>query len=468
MDLDELQHAYDYRDRVASVTEEGERSWVYALKPEGKYYNARTVLTIVFLIFFFGIPFIKVNGMPLVLFNVLEGKFILFSKIFWPQDFFIFAIAMITFVIFIALFTVVYGRLFCGWVCPQTIFMEMIFRRIEWWIEGNPAKQKLLNKAPWNNSKIAKKSLKHLIFFAISFLIANTFLSYIFGIDKLLKIIEEPVADHLALFIGVIGFTFLFYGVFAFVREIVCTTICPYGRLQGVLFDKDTMLVAYDYERGEPRDKFNKKEVRTTGDCIDCHQCVNVCPTNIDIRNGTQLDCTNCTACIDACDFMMEKVGLPKGLIRYASENGIKEGKKLTFTPKIKAYSALLIILMVVLTALLITRKDIDASVTRVSGQLYQELPDNQLSNLYITKIINKTNKEIPVELKLENIKGEIKLIGKSGLILKKESVNQAEFFIKVDRNAINERSTKLIIGLYQNGKKTGTIKTNFLGPFNL
>ena len=467
MDLDELQHAYDYRDRVASVTEEGERSWVYALKPEGKYYNARTVLTVVFLIFFFGIPFIKVNGMPFVLFNVLEGKFILFSKIFWPQDFFIFAIAMITFVIFIALFTVVYGRLFCGWVCPQTIFMEMIFRRIEWWIEGNPAKQKLLNKATWDISKIAKKSLKHLIFFTISFLIANTFLSYIFGIDKLFKIIEEPVADHLALFIGLIGFTFLFYGVFAFVREIVCTTICPYGRLQGVLFDKDTMLVAYDYERGEPRDKYNKKVVRTTGDCIDCHQCVNVCPTNIDIRNGTQLDCTNCTACIDACDFMMEKVGLPKGLIRYASENGIKEGKKITFTPKIKAYSALLIILMVVLTALLITRKDIDASITRVAGQLYQELPDNQLSNLYITKIINKTNKEIPVELKLENIKGEINLIGKSGFILKKESVNQAEFFIKVDRNAINERSTKLIIGLYQNGKKTGSIKTNFLGPFN-
>ncbi len=467
MDLDELQHADSYRDRVASVTEKGERSWVYALQPHGKYYNARTILTVVYLIVFFGLPFIKVNGMPFVLFNVLEGKFILFSKIFWPQDFFIFAIAMITFVIFIALFTVVYGRLFCGWVCPQTIFMEMIFRRIEWIIEGNPAQQKLLNNGAWNASKMGKKLLKHFIFFAISFLIANTFLSYIFGVDKLLKIIKEPISEHVALFVGLIGFTFLFYAVFAFVREIVCTTICPYGRLQGVLFDKDTMLVAYDYVRGEPRDKFNKKAVRTSGDCIDCHQCVNVCPTNIDIRNGTQLDCTNCTACIDACDFMMEKVGLPTGLIRYASENGISEGKKLTFTPKIKAYSVLLAILLIVLTTLLVTRKDVHASVTRVAGQLYQELPNNRLSNLYNTKIINKTNKEFPIKMKLENIKGEIKLIGKTEIKLKKESINQAEFFIEVDNKEIHQRSTKLLIGLYKNGEKIGVVKTNFLGPFN-
>lgn len=467
MDLDELQHADSYRDRVASVTEKGERSWVYALQPHGKYYNARTILTVVYLIVFFGLPFIKVNGMPFVLFNVLEGKFILFSKIFWPQDFFIFAIAMITFVIFIALFTVVYGRLFCGWVCPQTIFMEMIFRRIEWLIEGNPAKQKLLNKSGWNAEKIGKKFLKHFVFFLISFLIANTFLSYVFGVDKLLQIIKEPISEHVGLFLGLLGFTILFYAVFAFVREIVCTTICPYGRLQGVLFDKDTILVAYDYVRGEPREKFNKKNVRTTGDCIDCHQCVNVCPTNIDIRNGTQLDCTNCTACIDACDFMMEKVGLPTGLIRYASENGISEGKKLTFTPKIKAYSVLLAILLIVLTTLLVTRKDVHASVTRVAGQLYQELPNNRLSNLYNTKIINKTNKEFPIKMKLENIKGEIKLIGKTEIKLKKESINQAEFFIEVDNKEIHQRSTKLLIGLYKNGEKIGVVKTNFLGPFN-
>lgn len=466
MDLDDLQHYESFRDRVSTVTEKGSRNWVYALKPHGKYYTYRNILTIFYLIVFFGLPFVKVNGMPFVQFNIPEGKFILFSKIFWPQDFYIFAIAMVTFVIFIALFTVVYGRLFCGWVCPQTVFMELIFRPIEWLIEGSPAEQKLMDSHAWTFKKVWKKALKHFIFITISFLIANTFLAYIFGIDDLIKIIEEPLSQHTGLFIGLIVFTALFYAVFAFVREIVCTTICPYGRLQGVLFDKDTMLVAYDYVRGEQRAKFKKNEVRTQGDCIDCHQCVNVCPTGIDIRNGTQLDCTNCTACIDACDFMMEKVGLPKGLIRYASENGIAEGKKLSFTPKIKAYTGLLVILLIVLTTLLVTRKDVDTNITRTAGQLYQELPDNKLSNLYNAKIINKTNKSFQVELKLEDVKGDIKLIGLHALELKAENVNQATFFVELDRSVIKKRSTPIKIGVYKDGKKIQTVKTTFLGPF--
>ena len=466
MDLDELEHAASYRDRVSTVTEKGARNWVYALKPHGKFYNYRNILTAFYLLVFFGIPFIKVNGMPFVMFNVLEGKFILFSKIFWPQDFYIFAIAMIAFIIFIVLFTVIYGRLFCGWVCPQTIFMEMVFRPIEWLIEGSPGEQKLLNNGPWNAKKIGKKTLKHFIFFAISFLIANTFLSYILGVDKMIKIIEEPLSKHLALFFGLIFFTFAFYGVFAFVREIVCTTICPYGRLQGVMFDKDTMQIAYDYKRGEQRGKFKKNEERTLGDCIDCHQCVNVCPTGIDIRNGSQLDCVGCTACIDACDFMMEKVGLEKGLIRYASENGIAEGKKLTFTPKIKAYSVLLLILMVILSVLMATRNDVDSHITRTGGQLYQELPDNKLSNLYNAKIINKTNKEFPVELKLENVKGEIKLVGKQYISLKGEKIHTETFFIILDKKEIHDRTTKIKVGVYRDGKKIQTVKTNFLGPF--
>lgn len=461
-----MQHSESFRDRVSTVTEKGSRNWVYALQPKGKYYNFRNLLTIFYLVVFFGIPFIKVNGMPFVLFNVLEGKFILFSKIFWPQDFFIFAIAMVTFIIFIALFTVVYGRLFCGWVCPQTVFMELIFRRIEWWIEGSPAAQKLRDQGKWTAGKFGRKFLKHSVFFLISFLISNTFLSYIIGVDNLFKIIREPLSEHVGMFIGLIVFTFFFYGVFAFVREIVCTTICPYGRLQGVLFDKDTILVAYDYVRGEPRGKYKKNEERKHGDCIDCHQCVNVCPTGIDIRNGTQLDCTNCTACIDACDFMMEKVGLPKGLIRYASENGISQGKHLTFTPKIKAYTGLLLVLMAVLTVLLVTRRDVDSFISRTPGLLYQEMPGDKLSNLYTVKIINKTNKEFPVSLKLEGAKGAVLKVGYTVFNLKKESVNEATYFVIIDKKDIQKRMTDIAIGVYKDGKKIQTIHTNFLGPF--
>lgn len=466
MNTDEFDHEEEFRDRIGSVTEKGARNWIYALKPHGKYYNYRTILVVFYLLLFFGLPFIKVNGMPFVMLNVLDGKFILFSKIFWPQDFHIFAIAMIAFIIFIALFTVIYGRLFCGWVCPQTVFMEFVFRPIEWLIEGNPASQKLLNNGPWSGSKIFKKSLKHFIYLLISFIVANTFLAYIIGMDSLVKIIKEPLSAHLSLFLGLIFFTLTFYGVFAYIREIVCTTICPYGRLQGVMYDKDTMLVAYDYVRGEQRGKFKKNEQRTLGDCIDCHQCVHVCPTGIDIRNGTQLDCVGCTACIDACDFMMEKVGLPKGLIRYASENGIAEGKKMTFTPRIKAYTAVLVGLLVILAVLIATRKEIDTQIARTGGQLYQELPNDRMSNLYNAKIINKTNQEIPVELKVENLKADIQLVGKPTILLPKEKVLTETFFIILHKNDLKSRTTKLKIGVYRNGEKIQTINTNFLGPF--
>jgi polyferredoxin len=193
---------------------------------------------------------------------------------------------------------------------------------------------------------------------------------------------------------------------------------------------------------------------------------VNVCPTGIDIRNGTQLDCVGCTACIDACDFMMEKVGLEKGLIRYASENGISEGKKMTFTPKIKAYSGLLTVLFVVLAILLGTRNDVDTNITRTPGQLFQELPDGTLSNLYNAKIINKTNKSFPVELKLEGIEGQVKVISKKDLTLKKEAINTETFFIVIDKKNIKSRTTPIKVGVYRDGEKIQTIKTTFLGPF--
>jgi cytochrome c oxidase accessory protein FixG len=466
MEIAELQHTETFRDRLSTVQDNGSRNWIYASKPSGKLYNYRTILTVVYLALFFTVPFIKVNGMPFVQFNFPEGKFIIFSKIFWPQDFYIFAIVMITFIVFIALFTVVYGRIFCGWICPQTIFMEMIFRRIEWWIEGSPGKQKLDAKRPWTFSRIMRKALKHFVFLLISFLIAHTFLAYIYGSEQLVKIIREPLGNHLSLFLGVVVFTFIFYIIFTYIREIVCTTICPYGRLQGVLFDKDTLLVAYDYKRGEQRTKFKKNEVRTHGDCIDCNQCVQVCPMGIDIRNGTQMDCTNCTACIDACNFMMEKVNLPQGLIRLASENGIAEGKKISFTPKIKAYTAILVFLMCTLAVLLMTRRSIDTNISRTAGQLYQEMPGNKLSNLYNAKMINKTNKDESVQLKLENINGSIVLVGKQNINLHKEAVNQATFFIQLEKNMVKARKTRLVVGVYSGGKKIQEIKTTFLGPF--
>ncbi|MBP9104999.1 MAG: cytochrome c oxidase accessory protein CcoG [Chitinophagaceae bacterium] len=460
-----------FRDRLATVDEKGKRKWVFAQKPKGKFYNIRTLVSLGFFALFIAIPFIKLNGRPLFLFNIPESKFIIFGKIFWPQDFFIFGLTMVTFIIFIVLFTAAFGRLFCGWVCPQTIFMEMLFRKVEYLIEGDAAKQKLLKKSPWTAEKIRKKATKHTVFFILAFIIANFFLAYIIGIDELKKIISEPVSEHMVGFLSLLLFAGIFYGVYASFREQVCTVVCPYGRLQSVLLDRNSMIVAYDYKRGEPREKFKKNVAAeiNTGDCIDCFQCVKVCPTGIDIRNGTQMECVGCTACIDACDKMMTAVQRPKGLIRYASENGISEGKKLRFTGRMKFYTLLLIILSGILTLLLLSRKDIDGTILRTKGLTYQERGTDSLSNLFNIKIINKTIKDMPVTLRLEGDalnEGKIELVGASAIHLKQEDQATGSFFVVLPRKFVTKRKIKIGIGLYSGDKKITELNTNFTGPF--
>jgi cytochrome c oxidase accessory protein FixG len=466
MNPEDLQHAKTFRDRIPSVTESGSRNWVYAIPPKGPFYTWRKYISASFLILFILLPFLHYDGDPLFLFNFPEGKFILFGKIFWPHDFFIFAVAMICFIIFISLFTVLYGRLFCGWACPQTVFMEFVFRKIEWWIEGSASQQLQLNTMPWNLEKLRKKLLKHIIFITISFLIANIFLAYIIGVKELYTLIHEPITNHTTLLAGIIIFTLLFYFVFSHVREIVCTTICPYGRLQSVLFDKDTMQISYDYSRGEPRAKISKKTLRTEGDCIDCKLCVQVCPTGIDIRNGVQMECVGCTACIDVCNQVMEKVSFPKGLIRYASENEISGIRKFRFNTRMKAYSTLLCILLVFMGGLIMTRKTIDAYVKRVPGQLYQYPDKDHISNLYTMKIFNKSSVPNQIDVRLVNPEGKIRFVGSEHLVLKPESVSELEFFVILDNSIVNQRSSKIYFEIYKENQQIQQISTNFLGPF--
>lgn len=437
--------------------------WIYPTKPKGKLYDLRKYLSYVYLVVFFGLPFIKVAGDPLFMFNIVERKFVLFGMIFWPQDFFIFGLGMLIFIVFIALFTVIFGRVFCGWACPQTIFMELLFRRIEYWIIGDANQQKALKKMPWNGNKIGRVTLKYILFFALSFIIANTFLAYVIGLDEVVKIATEPLHKHRAGFVSLLIFTGVFFFIYSWFREQVCIIMCPYGRMQGVLLDQESIVVAYDYVRGEPRHKFRKNDI-SKGDCIDCGLCVKVCPTGIDIRNGTQLECVNCTACIDACDFMMESVKRPAGLIRFDSEKGIAEKKKLRFTTRMKAYSAVLLVLIGLEAALLSTRSDYDATILRAKGLLYQEQPDEQVSNLYTIKLVNKTRDSFPVTLKVENLNGRVEVMGK-GLTTKKEDVSQGEFFVYLDKADIRTRKTKLEIGIYSNNKRIKVVKTSFLGP---
>ena len=454
-----------FRDSVTTIDKKGKRVWIFPTMPKGRLYEARKWVSYICLLILFGLPFIEVNGNPLIMLNVLERKFIIFGLIFWPQDFFLFGLSMLTFVVFIVLFTSVFGRLWCGWTCPQTIFLEMVFRRIEYLIEGDANEQKALRAAPWSADKIVKKLSKHSIFFAISFLIANTFLAYIISWDELYHIIISPVSEHTGGFAAIMVFSGVFYGVFAHFREQVCLVVCPYGRLQGVLLDKNSIVVAYDYVRGEPRKPIRKNEERRAGDCIDCKACVRVCPTGIDIRNGTQLECINCTACIDACDHIMESVDLPKGLIRYASEDGIAKKQKLRFTTRIALYSALLLILLLGLGAGIALRSETETTILRTPGMLFQKQPDGRLSNLYNFKIVNKTTEEFPLTFKLEGKEGEIKLVPDTELIIKPQGITEGEFFLIMDEEEVPEHKNKIRIGVYSGEKKIETVKTNFMGP---
>ncbi|WP_220392793.1 4Fe-4S dicluster domain-containing protein [Chitinophaga lutea] len=474
-----------FRDRLATVNEQGKRNWIYAKRPKGRLYNIRSIVSWCFFIAFFSLPFVQINGRPLFLFDVTESRFILFGAVFWPQDFFIFGLAMVAFILFIILFTMAFGRLFCGWVCPQTVFMEMLFRKIEYWVEGDAPAQRLLNNGPWNGEKIRKKAVKHALFFALSVIIANTFLSYIIGVKELQAIVTAPVSEHPGGFAAMIIFSGVFYSVFAFFREQICTTICPYGRLQSVLLDKNSVVVAYDYVRGEPRGKFKKKKetekdncncidcgdckkkepAPVLGDCIDCFQCVHVCPTGIDIRNGTQLECINCTACMDACDFMMEKTGRAKGLIRYASENGIAEKKPLRFTARMKTYTTVLLLITGAITFLLISRKPVSGTIIRTAGMLYQERGKDSISNLYRIKLVNKTVADVPLTLRLEESGGKVELVGHSPIHIKAEGQGEGTFFVVLPRSAIEKRKTTLTIGLYEGERRLEQKQTTFLGP---
>lgn len=461
-----------FRDSIATVNREGKRAWVYPKKPVGRFYTYRKWVSYLLLAFLFISPFLKINGHQFLLFNVLERRFNIFGQPFWPQDFHLVVISMIAGVIFIALFTVAYGRIFCGWVCPQTIFMEMVFRRIEYWIEGDRGAQIRLGRQPWNREKISKRLIKWGVFFLISFLIANVFLAYLIGGDHLLSYIKDGPGEHLATLAALLIFTAVFFFVFTWFREQVCIIACPYGRMQGVLLDNKSIVVAYDHRRGEKeqgRKKYRKNEDRTVlgyGDCIDCFQCVQVCPTGIDIRNGTQLECVNCTACMDACDHIMEQVDLPKGLIRYASEDQITKKTGFTFTPRLAGYTVVLLILTGILTGMLFLRNDLEATILRLPGQLYERKEGNVISNVFTYKILNKTTSPVEgIHFRLLSHPGKVTLVSREYFNVQAEKLSGGTMFIEIPARYLNGEKDKLKIGVYSGETLVETTAVRFLAP---
>lgn len=464
--------AETFRDSVSTVDQSGARKWVYPKKPKGKFTNYRDIVTVFLLAVFFVVPFIKLNGNPLLKINIIDREFFIIGQPFYPQDFFILALGAVTSLVFIILFTVVFGRIFCGWICPQTIFMEGVFRKIEYWIEGDRNKQIKLANQPWNSEKTLKKGLKWFIYTIISLIITHWMFMYIVGYEEVLKIMKGGPIEYPSNFIVMFIFTGLFYFVFAWFREQVCTLVCPYGRLQGVLIDKETINVFYDFKRGENRSKWRKGEDRKAtgkGDCIDCNQCVVVCPTGIDIRNGQQLECINCTMCIDACDEVMVKTGLPKGLIRYASQDEIEKEQKFKFTNRMKAYSVVLLALVGFLGYLLNNRGDLEAKFIKPAGSTFF-IKDKKINNTYNYTFLNKTNEDKKVTIKvIKPQNGEIILSDNNSIILKRDKLTKGTVNVTFPEIQIKQSKQNITIGVYDDkGKLLDTFDTYFEGPFKM
>lgn len=461
----------DFREHLATADKQGHRKWLYPKKPNGRWYARRTYISWLLLAILFAGPFIRINGNPYFLINIVERKFSIFGQLFWPSDFVIFVVATLLFITSIIVFTTAFGRLWCGWTCPQTLLMEMVFRKIEYAIEGDAAAQRALAAAPWTASKIAKRALKHFIFFALSWVIGNTLLAYIIGSEQLIAIITDDPRNHLVGLGFMTAFTLLFYAIFARFREQACTFICPYGRFMSATMDENTLVVAYDHKRGErrgPMKRGQSLELRRadgSGDCVNCRACVTVCPTGIDIRNGTQMECVNCTACIDACDAIMDKLGRPRGLIRYASQNSIERGEQFRFTPRMAMYVVAFSALAGVLTVLMFTRSDVETILLRAPGALYTELGDGRIENIYTVKVLNKTSREVPLEFQLENTEGEVNLMGDPEFSVPKDHLAQTSLLIALKPDAVTGSSMKLRVGVYSNGKRLETVNTTFVGP---
>lgn len=461
-----IEDVENFRNELASIDRDGSRKWIYARKPSGSLYNVRTLVAIVLLIFLFAGPHIYVNGHPFMLLNLPERLFIVFGIPFMPQDFHLVVLLALISIVSVALFTAIAGRIWCGWMCPQTIFMEMIFRRLEWLIEGSPKEQALLNAGPWTKKKIAKKLTKHILFFGISFAIANTFLAYIIGRDALISIQLDDPMNHLAGLGMISTFSFVFYAVFARFREQACLIACPYGRYQSVLVDKNTAAVTYDFMRGEPRKKQKNASMDAKkGDCIDCHQCVVVCPTGIDIRNGIQLECVNCTACIDACNHVMKKLQKPKGLIRYTSWEAVKTGTSNVFSTRVISYAIVWLVLLCVVLYMFSNKTETETLILRQPGTTFFKQGNDAIGNFYTMMITNKAFGDRDVSIRiLSPSYASMKALG-SFTPIKEFATIESRLLVSMPKEKAKSGKNTIRFGLYSQGYLLETVETAFIAP---
>lgn len=377
-------------DTVTTINEDGSRYFLHPADVRGNFTRWRRMVGGILLAIYVLLPWIPINGHPAVFFDLLNRRFHLFGMTFVTEDLWIafFLLTGLGFGLFYV--TALAGRLWCGWTCPYTVFLEHVYRRIERWIEGDAPTRRKLDQSPWTNEKIFKRSLKQVLFVLVSAIIAHLFLAYFVSLPRLYDYMQQSPLTHAKAFGVVVFLTSALYGSFAWFREQFCIILCPYGRIQSALTDDNTMVIGYDEKRGEPRGKASDS---SAGDCINCSRCVQVCPTGIDIRNGLQLECIGCAACVDACDEIMDKVDRPRGLVRYDSFNGLQGGKTQVIRPRIALYTGFLLLGVVVMTLFIRGLRTADAEVQRLAGQSFY-FSEQGVRNQYELRLVTKRNEE--------------------------------------------------------------------------
>ena len=399
-------------ERPTSIGAQGERNWLYPALPRGVWMTRRTLVNCALIGLFFSLPWLEVGGHQAVLLDLPRRKLALFGLVLWPQDSYLLWLTLFSALMAMFLITAQWGRLWCGWACPQTVFLEGVFRRVEVWIEGEPNARRRLDAAPWTAGKVLRKAVKHGLYFIIAAHVANTFLCYFASTERVVAMSFQPPGDNPAWFAFMAGVNLIFYFDFEWFREQLCIIACPYGRWQSVMLDRHSLIVGYDDKRGEPRGtKADQRRALAAaeaaaapppavGDCVDCGRCVAVCPTGIDIRDGLQMECVNCTACIDACDEVMDKIGRSKGLIRYSSLSQLSGGARRTLRPRTAVYGGLLTVVLVVFALAAHGRKLLEVQVVRAAGVGVATLQDGKVVNHFRAKLVNKLDTPIAVSVR--------------------------------------------------------------------
>lgn len=437
-------------DVLTTLSSDGRRRWIYPTESKGKFHTRRKIMAWVLIVLYVALPLVHINGMPSVMLDFVHREFALFGLLFYPTDTLLMMIFMVGILLSIVLITALLGRVWCGWACPQTVYLEFLFRPIERLIEGPEHIRKRRNEGPNSLDKTARKVLKQGIYLLIAVLLSHTFIAYFVSWETLIEWLQRTPSENWGFFLMTTLVTGLVWFDFAYFREQMCTIACPYARMQSIMLDRDSLIVSYDPNRGEPRGKYSKKiadqiaqgALPAQGDCIDCFACVRTCPTGIDIRDGLQMECVACTQCIDACDHIMDKIEKPRGLIRYTSENQLDGIKTKILRPRSVIYFTLIVLIFSAFTVTLTSRDQFDINIGRVVGEPFTELQDGRITNRLRFRVRNQTTENVTFDFAPGTPSSMVmRVVGSAPVALEPGEMKRIEVWVIVPRDEFTDTS---------------------------